>query len=148
MSRSQPIRVLLVEDDSLDFAHVAALLDKMDSPTIEKRRAKTMGEALAILADPSFQPDVVITDLTLPDSKGLDSFRTIARHAGHLPILVLTGIENDTMALKAVAEGAQDYLRKRKTDQELLRYALRSALARHAAEQVLQTTADGATMGA
>ena len=107
MTDSESIRVLLIEDDpayarllrvmlnraglKYDMAHVTCLLDG-------RNRLKQ---------DPF---DVILLDLMLPDTQGLETFRQAQAAALDVPIIVITGMDNETFAVKAVQAGAQDYL--------------------------------------
>jgi two-component system cell cycle response regulator len=83
--------------------------------------------------------DVVLLDLSLPDSQGLETYRAIHLQHPAVPVLVLSGLNDESIALKAVNEGAQDFLRKSRVDSELLPRAIRYAIERHRMlEQVRQ----------
>ncbi|HYS02236.1 MAG TPA: diguanylate cyclase, partial [Candidatus Eisenbacteria bacterium] len=83
--------------------------------------------------------DIVLLDLSLPDAFGLDTYRRAHIAAPHLPIIVLTGNEDEALAVSAVNEGAQDFLSKRKLDGEVLVRSIRYAIERHRLlEQVRQ----------
>jgi DNA-binding NarL/FixJ family response regulator len=77
-------------------------------------------------------------DLTLPDSFGLETFFKMQAEAPHLPIVVLTGVNDEELALEAVQRGAQDYLVKGHVNGDLLERALCYAIERKRAEEVLQ----------
>jgi diguanylate cyclase (GGDEF)-like protein/PAS domain S-box-containing protein len=82
--------------------------------------------------------DIVLLDFSLPDSKGLDTFRRVNAEHPEVPVIVLTSLEDDAVAVQAVAEGAQDYLAKRYLDGRLLTRAIRYALERHRSEEALR----------
>lgn len=90
--------------------------------------AKRLGEALNHVVQEPF--DVVLLDLTLPDSQGLSSLEPLIHCAPNLPIVVLTNTNDDELALEAVRQGAQDYLVKRQVNVELLVRSLRYAIER------------------
>ncbi|MGE0710537.1 MAG: sigma 54-interacting transcriptional regulator [Planctomycetota bacterium] len=130
--------MLLVEDDE-DWAFV--ILEQLESDPLDQeelpvRRARTLREALALLEG----VQVVLLDLSLPDSQGLDTFHAVRAAAPDLPIVVHSGLDGEELACQAVREGAQDYLVKGSTDGATLRRALRYAVARsrHAAPEGAQ----------
>jgi len=82
--------------------------------------------------------DIVLLDLSLPDSQGLDTFARVYAQAPQVPIVVLTGLDDETLAVKAVQEGAQDYLIKGQVEINLLVRAMRYAIERKRAEEALQ----------
>jgi diguanylate cyclase (GGDEF)-like protein len=93
-------------------------------------------ETLRSAAD---EVDVVLLDLSLPDSHGLETYRAIHALVPAVPVLVLSGLNDDSVALTAVNEGAQDFIRKSRVDSELLPRAIRYAIERHRMlEQVRQ----------
>jgi len=127
------MRVLLVEDNEDD----ALLIQETLSETaLEIERAERLSTALEKLADESF--DAVLLDLSLPDAHGLETLGRMQRDAPSVPIVVLSGLNNEEVAVKAVEEGAQDYLIKGQTDGALLTRALRYAIQRHRAEESLK----------
>ncbi len=107
--RTEPITVLFVEDDEDDFILTSQLLKEAEQRfTIEWRQ--TLDDGIAAIAANVF--DVVILDLTLPDSTGWETFTTMREGAPDLPIILMTGLEDNELAVKAVHQGAQDYLVK------------------------------------
>lgn len=95
---------------------------------------KRLGEAIALLEQVGNQPleqfDVILLDLTLPDSTGLASLDTLLQHAPKLPIVVLTNTNDNELAVEAVRHGAQDYLFKRQINQEVLVRSIHYAIER------------------
>jgi diguanylate cyclase (GGDEF)-like protein len=135
----QRTRVLLVEDNPGDARLVREALNDGAPEQFAVEVAASLQQALASLAPAADMVDVVLLDLSLPDSQGLETYRAIhARHPG-IPVLVLSGLNDDSVALRAVNEGAQDFLRKSKVDSELLPRAIRYAIERQGMlEQVRQ----------
>jgi two-component system, cell cycle sensor histidine kinase and response regulator CckA len=82
--------------------------------------------------------DIILLDLTLPDSYGLDSLDKLLRKAPGIPIVVLTNTNDDNLAVEAVRRGAQDYLVKRQVNQDLLVRSLRYAIERQQGETALR----------
>lgn len=122
------LRVLVVDDNPDDSRLVQEMLTNVEGQSFEVFCADSLMNALDTLANREF--DVAVVDLGLTDSQGLATFETIQRHADRLPIVVYTGVSNESLALTAVARGAQDYLVKgRMTSQALVR-VLRYSMAR------------------
>ncbi|MDT8913798.1 SpoIIE family protein phosphatase [Amycolatopsis sp. PS_44_ISF1] len=127
------LRLLLIEDDDGDALLVEEMLaDAMVPATLS--RARTLAEALAGPVD----ADCVLLDLQLPDAMGLTGLNQLRRHTPGTAVVVLTGQNDATTGVAAVAAGAQDYLGKDQVDGLLLGKALRYAWERKRAEQVEQ----------
>src|SRR5438093_3649586 len=106
MNASRPIRVLLVEDDAQDAELLQELLQEDTSPAFEIERADRLRAALDRITQGG--TDVVLLDLSLPDSRGLDTFLKLRAQAPAIPVVILTGFDNDAFAVEALANGAQD----------------------------------------
>lgn len=136
---STPIRVLLVEDNHEHAQFVREMLSYVDDGTFTVERAEQLETGLGRVAEGDI--DVVLLDLCLPDSQGLDTFvRSHARAEG-VPIVVLTGLDDRDLAVQAVQLGAQDYLVKEKVDPALLGRSIRYAIERKRVEQALRQQA-------
>ncbi len=132
---SAQIKVLLVEDSRMDSRLICLYLGESRthfSITVVER----LKDALQKLHEDKF--DVILSDLSLPDSLGLETFTRIHAQAPTVAILVLSGADDDTLATTAVREGAQDYLVKGRFDSHLLTRAVCYAIERQRAELVLQ----------
>jgi serine phosphatase RsbU (regulator of sigma subunit) len=128
------IRLLLVEDDDGDALLVADLLE--DSlPAASLTRARTFREALAKL-DSSI--DCLLLDLKLPDAEGLDTVVRIRAQAPAIPLIVLTGLDDEAAGANAVDAGAQDYLVKGSVGGEEIARAIRYSIGRRQAEDAQQ----------
>jgi len=103
--RDGPINVLLVEDSPTDALLLREALAGEDSVQFRTAHVERLAEALKYLQEQQF--DLILLDLGLPDSQGLDTFSRVHDHAPQVPIVVLTGLDDDTLALRAVQEGAQ-----------------------------------------
>jgi two-component system cell cycle sensor histidine kinase/response regulator CckA len=125
---SDRLSALLVEDDDSYADLVRTELSLAPSPMVAVDRARSLGDAIRCMGLKPF--DAVMLDLGLPDSSGLDTFERMQVAAGGVPILVLTGRDDDGLAVAAVQAGAQDYLVKSMTDGQLLVRALRYACER------------------
>lgn len=132
----QTIRILLVEDDPGDIRRINSLLADVSSTHFTWERVETLSIAKGILSKEPF--DLVLLDLSLPDSQGLDTFSRVYSHAICLPIVIWTDIINEPFALQAVQAGAQDYFIKGQIDSEQLVRALRQAIARKHIETALR----------
>jgi PAS domain S-box-containing protein len=130
------VNILLIEDNLAE----ARLLQEVLKGTVLRRfnlvHVKRLGEAIMHLQTDNF--DVILLDLTLPDSYGLASLDSIIQHAPSLPIVVLTNTNDDELAVEAVRHGAQDYLVKRQMNQDILVRSLRYAIERKQAAEALR----------
>ena len=133
---SAAIRVLLVEDSSSDAELLQLTLERTGAGRFEFTWVERLAEALSRLGQESF--DVLLLDLSLPDSSGPDTFRRAHNAAPHLPIVVLTGASDESLGLAAVQEGVQDYLVKGQTDGRQIARAIRYAIERQQAEERLR----------
>ncbi|MCX7171236.1 MAG: EAL domain-containing protein [Proteobacteria bacterium] len=127
---SQALSLLVVEDDPGDFGliRVNVRRARLDRGIDSISWAKTLAEALELCRHR--QPDVVLLDLSLPDSSGLNTVQAMRAAVPDAPIVVLTGIDNNTFAVAAIEAGAQDYLVKGRFDHDALGRAVRNALVR------------------
>src|SRR5439155_4948783 len=101
---------------------------ELEAPRIELTHAERLEEALLHLKDASF--DVALLDLSLPDAHGLETVQRMCSSAPHLAVLVLSGLDDEALALRAVQQGAQDYLVKGRIDSHSLVRAVRYAVER------------------
>jgi len=131
----KPIRVLLIEDNPGDFRLIREMF-KESGANVELKWAKQLSTGLANLKEEIF--DGLLVDLGLPDNQGIDTFKKIHDQAPQIPIIVLTGLADNGLALKAVREGAQDYLVKGQIDSNLLVRSIHYAIERKRAEEALR----------
>jgi phosphoserine phosphatase RsbU/P len=122
------IRALLIEDNPGDARLIEVMLTEADRESFEVRRVERLEDGLRELAKGGV--DVVLSDLSVPDSNGLETFLQLHARAPHVPIIVLSGLNDTTVALNAVHHGAQDYLIKGEVDGQLLARAMRYAIER------------------
>ena len=129
------IQVLLVEDNPGDARLVDTYLRRSEHPQFNLEEVDRLEKGLERLQEGGI--DIVLLDLTLPDCQGIETFERTVGEAPQVPIIVMTGIDDSALALKAVRDGAQDYLVKRQVDTHLLVRSIRYAIERkHFEEQV------------
>jgi len=126
------LRTLLVEDNPGDAFLLQELLQDVRDMEPSLRHVEQLSDAMALLRDHEF--DLMLLDLSLPDVHGVETVIQASAMARDLAIVVLTGLDDEEMALRAMQEGAQDYLVKGKVDGPLLRRSIRYALERKRAE--------------
>jgi diguanylate cyclase (GGDEF)-like protein/PAS domain S-box-containing protein len=128
--------VLLVEDNSGDARLLREILNEHGSlHSIELTHVECMRDAEVHLAKRT--TDVILLDLGLPDAQGLGAVRRAHASAPRVPLVVLTGLEDDSLALQALQQGAQDYLVKGQIEGRGLLRALRHAFERKVLEEAL-----------
>ena len=128
--------LLLVEDNPGDARLLREMLNEAGAQKTEMTRAASMREAERHLAQASF--DIVLLDLGLPDAQGLEAVRRTRAAAPRVPLVVLTGLDDETLATQALQEGAQDYLIKGQIETRGLLRALRYAVERKTAEAMFR----------
>jgi len=132
---SEPIKVLLVEDNLGDARLLYEGLAEALPEQFQMTHARRLSEALEYLWQETC--DVVLLDLGLPDSHGLDTLVVMRAQAPGVPIVVLTGFQDEALAVEALKRGAQDYLVKGQVDSKLLGRSMRYAIVRKATEEAL-----------
>ena len=135
-SETPLIRVLAVEDAPTDLLVLENALEAVAGVRFEVTGVSYIWEATALLKTNQF--DVVLTDLGLPDSVGLDTFLAIQKAANGLPVIVLTGLSDERMGIRAMREGAQDYFVKGHYLENGLIRAIRDAIERRKLEAAMQ----------
>jgi two-component system sensor histidine kinase UhpB len=152
MSTAKEIRILLIEDNVTD----AFLIEKVLADVVEFEHRMIRSERLSdgLARSQSMRFDVVLLDLGLPGAQGLDTVRAFIHRSPDVPVLVLTGLDDPSVGLLAIQEGAQDYLIKRDIRAPELGRAIRYAMERHrisaihrASEERFQLAMSGATAG-
>ena len=137
-----PIRVLLIEDSRTDAVMVTAVLDHAPDATFDIECADTLTAGLECLSGGGY--DVVLLDLHLPDSAGLDTLSAAFRCAGETPIVVLTGSGDEGTGIRAVESGAQDYVLKGRVDARVLSRTVIYAIERQRVLAGLRQRLEGA----
>lgn len=136
---SNALTILLVEDNPGDARLVRAMLDEVPRLSITLAHVARLGDALEHLHDrPS---DVVLLDLSLPDAQGLETVTRLHTAVPHMPIVVMSGCDDEALAVEGVRSGAQDYLVKGRVDGDLLVRSLRYAIERQRADDRLMAQA-------
>src|SRR5438874_10754504 len=129
------LNVLLVEDNLIDARLISGLL-KGPAEALKCRHVNRLAEALQLLR--AIQFDVILLDLNLEDSAGYETFSRILPPAAKAAILVLSGSDDEDLAIRTVREGAQDYLVKGSFDGRLLLRSIRYAFERKRSEEALR----------
>src|SRR5258706_6984141 len=129
------LTVLLVEDNLGDARLLRHFLTEGAAESFELEHVELLSSALDRLARGGVA--LILLDLSLPDSMGLETFSAIQRAAPRAPIIVLSGRDDESLAMKTVHAGAQDYLVKGQVDSRLLVRSMRYALERKRAEEAL-----------
>jgi len=135
-----PVRVLLIEDNTGDARLFQEMLAGVLAPRFSLCHEGRLDQALQRLSDEAF--DIVVSDLTLPDAGGLDAVARLKPQTSKVPLVVLTGLDNQELALDAVRQGAQDYLVKGQFDGNLLIRAIRYAIERKQIQEALTRARD------
>ena len=141
-AENQPIRVLLVEDNSGDANLILEALSEVDPDGVVLTHVQRLDQALASLSEASF--DAILLDLGLPDSHGLDTLVRARTRAPRVPIVVLTGFDDEAAGAKAVQQGTQDYMVKGHVQSRVLARSLRYAVERSRAAAELQEAKEAA----
>ncbi|MBZ0270984.1 EAL domain-containing protein [bacterium] len=131
----RPIRILLIEDNPGDARLINEYLRDVRGARFEVEHVDQLTNALERLAKAKFH--VVMSDLTLPDSSGIATFLNVQAQAPDTPIILLTGLDDEELALNAVQEGAQDYLVKGQIDANIVGRSIRYAIERKRIEEQL-----------
>lgn len=128
MADPSPIRLLLIEDSNIDAMFVTRLLQSNPEIRFEIDHATTLADALVLLREIEF--DASLVDLHLPDAVELEAFEQIRALDARIPIVVFTGSDDESLALRAIESGAQDVMAKGHVTGQMLFRAVRFAIAR------------------
>jgi signal transduction histidine kinase len=130
------MNALLVEDNPLDARLIREYLSEAKDAPFSLEWVDSLSAAQERLAGAS--TDVLLLDLGLPESQGLDTLSTVLAQAPQIPVVVLTGLDDRELAYRAVGEGAQDYLFKGSVDGELLVRSMHYAIERRRTQEALR----------
>jgi diguanylate cyclase (GGDEF)-like protein/PAS domain S-box-containing protein len=133
--RENALQVLLVEDNAGDARLLREMFSKERQDSFELTHFLRLSEAMIHLAKGNV--DIVLLDMGLPDAHGLDTVRQVHTVAPGVPLIVLTGLDDEALAAEAMKEGAQDYLIKGQIENRALPRALRHAIERHRMQEAL-----------
>lgn len=129
------VRILLIEDNPDDVFFLRMVLHKADGTAFQIEPVEDLASGIERLKKGGV--DVVLLDLTLPDSMGLDTFKAVKAEAREVPIIVLSGLDDETIAVNAVHAGAEDYLVKGRVDSQLITRAIIYAIERTEARKAI-----------
>jgi signal transduction histidine kinase/DNA-binding response OmpR family regulator len=133
----EPVKLLLIEDNIADARFIEILLREITYQRYDIQKSQTFREGKDLLSKEVF--DLLVLDLSLPDSVGLETIQNANKVAPELPIIVLTGRSDEDFAVEVVKAGAQDYLVKGEITSTLLSRAIRYAIKRKEMEVDLKT---------
>jgi ActR/RegA family two-component response regulator/MinD-like ATPase involved in chromosome partitioning or flagellar assembly len=139
--------ILLIEDDE-DYQRLVSAVLTRSEEAFNVKTARTLAEGISLLKQ--FSPQVILVDLNLPDSIGYATFLRIQEQAARVPIIVLTGLDDDHTAVQAVKDGAQDYLVKSLIQPKLIARSMNLVLHRlnrQAAQDKFAPGKPGVVMG-
>jgi DNA-binding NtrC family response regulator len=125
---SNTIHIMYFEDNPGDVLLVREYLSEVQNITCRIRHVDRLSEGLRQLAGNNV--DIILLDLNLPDSQGLATFEAVKKVAGNVPIIIMSGLADEDLAVSAVQKGAQDYLIKGQLDVHLLVRAIRYGIER------------------
>lgn len=127
----EPTSILMVEDNH-DYAWMLRLvLNEIDQSAYRLTNAATLEDAILMIRDENQVIDVILLDISLPDSQGYETFRRLQSFATEIPIIVLASSDDHRIGLKAVREGAQDFIVKGEIDVAHILRSIDYAIERH-----------------
>ena len=136
----QTIRILLIEDNPGDARLIREMLNEAEGIRFDLVAVDRLSDGLQCLRADGI--DLVLLDLSLPDSQGMDTLAQVSMCAPNIPVVVMTGLEDQHAAVEAVQEGAQDYLVKGQVETHPLARALLAAIERHRMQIKLKVYAE------
>ena len=122
------LKVLLIEDNPEDVHLIRAMLAESRDILFDLESADSLSAGMEPRA--KVQVDLILLDLSLPDNQGIETFHKVYAQASGVPIVVLSGSDDEELAMSAVQAGAQDYLVKGQVDGDLLARAIQYAIER------------------
>ncbi|MEE9166977.1 MAG: PAS domain S-box protein, partial [Candidatus Neomarinimicrobiota bacterium] len=130
----KPIKILMIEDSTFFSQYIKKMLaeEKSDGFDVELKYTDQLSVGLELIEEDEI--DVILLDLTLPDSEGLDTFTRTSAQASELPIIVISGLGDEKLATEIVQKGAQDYLIKSQVNNIVLKRSILYAMQRKQAE--------------
>ncbi len=137
MTDKEQIKVLLVEDQIVQVQLMTELFRLVGSSEFKLFTSRTLEEALSRLSNERI--DLILLDLNLPDSHGYETFSRVQELQLDIPVILMTATDDEQFALKAIQDGAQDFLVKGEVDAKLLFRAIRYAIERHQMQSELRS---------
>ena len=138
MEHSEIIKVLLIEDNIGDAELIEEMLNDVEFKNFNLTNVETLEEGLNYLKSGNF--DILLLDLGLPDSNGIQTLLKVHDQNNEIPIIILTGLNDEEVGLDALREGAQDYLVKGNVNSDLLSKSISYSIERNNAEKRLKET--------
>ena len=123
------LKILLIEDDPADATLIREILEDSQTIHFDILHASSLEEGIQFLSGDFFH--LVLLDLHLYDSEGIDTFIKLKNKATELPVIILTGIDDEALGVKLLQMGAQDYLSKGSIDHHSLHRAVRYSIERY-----------------
>jgi DNA-binding response OmpR family regulator len=143
MKEKNKVKVLLVEDNPADQRLVEIYLQESTMIAPELVKVTELNKGLLQLEEGDF--DIVLLDLTLPDSSGFATIKTMLEEFPEQTVIVMTGLEDETVALNSVKAGAQDFIVKGQFDSNFLSRTITYAIERHQLQMKLENYAKAIT---
>ncbi|MFA6562012.1 MAG: response regulator [Verrucomicrobiia bacterium] len=137
--------ILLVEDNAVDARVITEALTKAGEGAFVIQRAERLSEGLEKLRTQTI--DLVLLDFMLPDSEGMATFTAVRKEAPNVPVVALTGVSDEAVAIEAVRQGAQDFLVKGQVQPKTLHRTLHYAIERHKVQAAQLKQVQGAKAG-
>jgi len=130
------LRILIIEDDLIDRKSLQRLIARSSLADAQVESVGSIKDARDVLAKGQY--DIVLSDLGLPDSHGMDTIKALRTLAPELPLVILSGLDDEATAILAVQQGVQDYLIKGQVDSQLLVRSIKYAIERKKAERQMR----------
>ncbi|MCP4251965.1 MAG: GGDEF domain-containing response regulator [Candidatus Scalindua sp.] len=131
------IKILYVEDEIDHAILIGELIEEIKNVNYEMTHVQQLEEALLELDNERY--DIVMLDLSLPDKQGVDTITTVCERAPGIPVVVMTSMKDESMAIKALQKGAEEFLVKGDINSHALSRVLRYAIMRHKGRVELQS---------
>ena len=138
MESKEVIKILFVEDNPGDVVIIKEMIKEIEGIHFEVTTADNLEDGVKHLINEDF--DILLLDLNLPDSEGIETFNIINQNALDLPVIILTGLSDEEFAISSVGKGAQDYLVKGQTDSQLLAKSIKYSIERKHIEKELRSS--------
>ena len=132
------MKILIVEDNNGDYDYISLLLKEESGLSMQIIRSTTLEEARSVCENEC--PDLILLDLGLPDSKGIDTAVKVIEFAQRIPVIVLTGFQSEETGLRAIKSGAQDYICKNELSTNYLIKSIKYSLERKKHEDDLKSS--------